>query len=54
MVLIHWPEVDITELEQKCGKPWKKEQKEGKVKMIGVSKFCKIHLEHFKKLYNKA
>ena len=49
MALIHWPEVDKTEDRIKVWKALEESVKEGKVKMIGVSNFCKIHLEHILK-----
>jgi diketogulonate reductase-like aldo/keto reductase len=49
MVLIHWPEVDKTEDRIKVWKALEESVIEGKVKMIGVSNFCKIHLEHILK-----
>ena len=46
MVLIHWPEVE--KLEDRIGiwKALEESVEEKKVRMIGVSNFCKIHLEH--------
>lgn len=49
MVLIHWPEVDKTEDRIKVWQALEESVSEGKVKMIGVSNFCKIHLEHILK-----
>jgi diketogulonate reductase-like aldo/keto reductase len=49
MVLIHWPEVDRTEDRIKVWQALEESVNEGKVKMIGVSNFCKIHLEHILK-----
>lgn len=46
MVLIHWPEVDKSEDRIKVWKALEESVNEGKVKMIGVSNFCKNHLEH--------
>ena len=45
MVLIHWPEVEKTEDRIKVWKALEESVEEKKVKMIGVSNFCKIHLE---------
>ena len=47
MVLIHWPEVDNSEDRIKVWQALEESVKEGKVKMIGVSNFCKIHLNIF-------
>ena len=49
MVLIHWPEVDKSEDRIKVWQALEESVSEGKVKMIGVSNFCKIHLEHILK-----
>ena len=49
MVLIHWPEVDNSEDRIKVWQALEESVKEGKVKMIGVSNFCKIHLNHILK-----
>ena len=49
MVLIHWPEVDKTEDRIKVWQALEESVSGGKVKMIGVSNFCKIHLEHILK-----
>ena len=49
MVLIHWPEVDRAEDRIKVWKALEESVNEGKVKMIGVSNFCKNHLEHILK-----
>lgn len=49
MALIHWPEVDKTEDRIKVWQALEESVSEGKVKMIGVSNFCKIHLEHILK-----
>ena len=46
MVLIHWPEVEKTEDRIKVWKALEKSVEEKKIKMIGVSNFCKNHLEH--------
>ena len=45
IVLIHWPEVDNSENRIKVWKALEEKIKKKKVKMIGVSNFCKIHLE---------
>ena len=49
MVLIHWPKVNKTEDRIKVWQALEESVSEGKVKMIGVSNFCKIHLEHILK-----
>ena len=49
MVLIHWPEVEKTEDRIKVWQALEESVTEGKVRMIGVSNFCKIHLEHILK-----
>jgi diketogulonate reductase-like aldo/keto reductase len=49
MVLIHWPEVDETSDRIRVWQALEESVTEGKVKMIGVSNFCKIHLEHILK-----
>ena len=49
MVLIHWPEVDKTQDRIEVWKALEESVNEGKVKMIGVSNFCKNHLEHILK-----
>ena len=46
MVLIHWPEVEKTEDRIKVWKALEESVEEKKIKMIGVSNFCKNHLEH--------
>lgn len=46
LVLIHWPEVSKKEDRVNVWKTLEEAVKEGKVKMIGVSNFCKKHLEH--------
>ena len=46
MVLIHWPEVDKTEDRIKVWQALEESVVDKKVRMIGVSNFCKIHLEH--------
>ena len=51
MVLIHWPEVENSEDRIKVWQALEETVKKGKVKMIGVSNFCKIHLEHILKNY---
>ena len=45
IVLIHWPEVENSEDRIKVWKALEESVEEKKVKMIGVSNFCKIHLE---------
>ena len=45
LVLIHWPEVENSEDRIKVWKALEESVEEKKVKMIGVSNFCKIHLE---------
>ena len=45
MVLIHWPKVEKSEDRIKVWKALEESVEEKKVKMIGVSNFCKIHLE---------
>ena len=49
MVLIHWPEVEKTSDRISVWQALEESVTEGKVKMIGVSNFCKIHLEHILK-----
>ena len=46
LVLIHWPEVEKSEDRIKVWKALEEYVEEKKVKMIGVSNFCKRHLEH--------
>jgi diketogulonate reductase-like aldo/keto reductase len=46
MVLIHWPEVEKSEDRINVWKALEESVNENKVKMIGVSNFCKNHLEH--------
>ena len=46
MVLVHWPEVEKTEDRIKVWKALEESVEEKKIKMIGVSNFCKNHLEH--------
>ena len=46
MVLIHWPEVEKSEDRIKVWKALEESVVDKKVRMIGVSNFCKIHLEH--------
>lgn len=46
MVLIHWPEVDKLEDRINVWKALEENVEEKKVRMIGVSNFCKRHLEH--------
>ena len=46
MVLIHWPEVEKSEDRIKVWKALEESVEEKKVRMIGVSNFCKGHLEH--------
>ena len=45
MVLIHWPEVQKSDDRINVWKALEESVEEKKVKMIGVSNFCKIHLE---------
>ena len=45
IVLIHWPEVEKSEDRINVWKALEESVEEKKVKMIGVSNFCKIHLE---------
>ena len=45
IVLIHWPEVEKSEDRINVWKALEESIEEKKVKMIGVSNFCKIHLE---------
>ena len=45
IVLIHWPEVENSEDRIKVWKALEESVEEKKVKMIGVSNFCKIHLK---------
>ena len=45
IVLIHWSEVENSEDRIKVWKALEESVEEKKVKMIGVSNFCKIHLE---------
>ena len=45
MVLIHWPEVEKSEDRINTWKALEESVEEKKVRMIGVSNFCKIHLE---------
>ena len=46
MILIHWPEVEKSEDRINVWKALEESVNENKVKMIGVSNFCKNHLEH--------
>ena len=46
MILIHWPEVAKSEDRINVWKALEESVNENKVKMIGVSNFCKNHLEH--------
>ena len=46
MALIHWPEVEKSEDRIKVWKALEESVVDKKVRMIGVSNFCKIHLEH--------
>jgi diketogulonate reductase-like aldo/keto reductase len=46
MILIHWPEVEKSEDRLNVWKALEESVNENKVKMIGVSNFCKNHLEH--------
>ena len=46
MVLIHWPEVENLEERINVWKALEENVEEKKVRMIGVSNFCKRHLEH--------
>ena len=46
MILIHWPEVEKSEDRINVWKALEESANENKVKMIGVSNFCKNHLEH--------
>ena len=46
MILIHWPEVEKNEDRINVWKALEESVNENKVKMIGVSNFCKNHLEH--------
>ena len=46
MVLIHWPEVANLEERINVWKALEENVEEKKVRMIGVSNFCKRHLEH--------
>ena len=46
IVLIHWPEVENSEDRIKVWKALEESVEEKKIKMIGVSNFCKNHLEH--------
>ena len=45
ILLIHWPEVEKSEDRINVWKALEESVEEKKVKMIGVSNFCKIHLE---------
>ena len=45
ILLIHWPEVEKSEYRINVWKALEESVEEKKVKMIGVSNFCKIHLE---------
>ena len=45
IVLIHWPEVEKSEDRINVWKALEESVEKKKVKMIGVSNFCKIHLE---------
>ena len=45
ILLIHWPEVEKSEDRINVWKVLEESVEEKKVKMIGVSNFCKIHLE---------
>ena len=45
ILLIHWPEVEKSEDRINVWKDLEESVEEKKVKMIGVSNFCKIHLE---------
>ena len=49
MVLIHWPKVNKSEDRIQVWRALEEGVSEGKIKMIGVSNFCKIHLEHILK-----
>ena len=46
MVLIHWPEVQKSEDRIAVWRAMEESVEEKKVRMIGVSNFCKKHLEH--------
>ena len=46
MVLIHWPEVEKSEDRIAVWKAMEESVEEKKVRMIGVSNFCKKHIEH--------
>ena len=46
MVLIHWPEVEKSEDRINTWKALEESIEEKKVRMIGVSNFCKVHLQH--------